>query len=244
MGHSLGGLVIKEAIIRAASSSTHGRDARLGDLYSSTIGVVFMGTPHRGSPVASLGKSVARFTSRLLAAGSNTQVLGNLRPDSHALEKQLHEFATVSSHIPIVCFYEELKTGRAGLIVPRASAVYDGIMVTSNSIPADHRDMVRFSSRSDIGYTRILGHIQSIWGSYKQTQEEERAEKRQREKGEILNRKKENDETFHKSMLFLPLILEVIRTNIICSDRPLETFGFSWDAGQRRSNRRTSRCYA
>lgn len=213
VGHSLGGLVIKEAIIRAASSSTHGRDPRLADLYSSTIGVIFMGTPHRGSPKASLGELAARLTSRLLAAGSNMQVLGNLRPDSHALEKQLHDFVTVSSQIPVVCFYEELKTGSAGLIVPRASAVYDGKMVSFNSIPADHRDMVRFSSRSDIGYTRVLGHIQSIWVSWKEDyrrKEEERAERERQENVEKKNEERERDEGIRQSMIFHTGILEEI----------------------------------
>ncbi|KAM7206126.1 hypothetical protein V8F20_002908 [Naviculisporaceae sp. PSN 640] len=204
IGHSLGGLVIKEAIIRAASSTTHGRDPRLGNLYTSTIGVIFMGTPHRGSPKASLGESAARFTSRLLAAGSNMQVLGNLRPDSHALEKQLHDFVTVSSHIPVVCFYEELKTGRAGMIVPRTSAVYDGKMVSFNSIPADHRDMVRFRSRTDIGYRRVLGHIQSIWASCKEDfcrAEEERAEKERCEKEKKVNEDRARAENTRQMVL-------------------------------------------
>ncbi|KAK4211177.1 hypothetical protein QBC37DRAFT_19317 [Rhypophila decipiens] len=204
VGHSLGGLVIKEAIIRAANSSTYGRDPRLGDIYSSTIGVIFMGTPHRGIPKATLGESAARLTARLLAAGSNMQVLGNLRPDSHALEKQLHDFVTVSSHIPVVCFYEELKTGRAGLIVPRASAVFDGKMVSFDSIPADHREMARFATRSDIGYNRVLGHIQSIWASYqdaRRREEGERARIAEEEQHKKMKELKEAEEAVHSDIL-------------------------------------------
>ncbi|KAM7219614.1 hypothetical protein V8F06_004995 [Rhypophila decipiens] len=163
-----------------------------------------MGTPHRGSPKATLGESAARLTARLLAAGSNMQVLGNLRPDSHALEKQLHDFVTVSSHIPVVCFYEELKTGRAGLIVPRASAVYDGKMVSFDSIPADHREIARFAIRSDIGYNRILGHIQSIWASYqdaRRREEGERARIAKDEQQKKMKKLKEAEEAVHADIL-------------------------------------------
>lgn len=43
--HSLGGLVIKQALVLAARDGDDGRD----EIYRSTIGVVFFGTPNLGS---------------------------------------------------------------------------------------------------------------------------------------------------------------------------------------------------
>lgn len=202
--------MIKEAVIRAASSARHARDPRLGEIYASTIGVIFLGTPHRGSPQATLGQAAARFTARLFAAGSNMQVLEFLSPNSHALDKQMYDFVTVSSHLPVVCFHEELNTGRLGLIVPKTSAVYDGKMVSFDSIPADHREMVRFSSRSDIGYIRVLGHIRSIWDSRREMDrcaEEERRREERKKEDEALQERRKYHENLRQGTFFLSLLL-------------------------------------
>ncbi|OIW24734.1 hypothetical protein CONLIGDRAFT_584296, partial [Coniochaeta ligniaria NRRL 30616] len=39
---------------------------------------------------------------------------------------------------------------------------YDGFNVRHSSIKANHMDMARFSTRADIGYQRVLGHIQEL----------------------------------------------------------------------------------
>ncbi len=59
MGHSLGGLVIKEAIFHAFVSNAKDQRQDLGQIYSATIGVVFLGTPHRGSQKEKLASLIA-----------------------------------------------------------------------------------------------------------------------------------------------------------------------------------------
>ncbi len=44
-------------------------------------------------------------------------------------------------------------------IVPESSASYDGFKVQTNSIYANHMDMVKFSKSGERGYQRILGYI-------------------------------------------------------------------------------------
>ncbi|KAK3331711.1 hypothetical protein B0T19DRAFT_85724 [Cercophora scortea] len=159
VGHSLGGLVIKEAIFRASTNAN--RHADLGEIFTATIGVVFMGTPHRGSDKESLGQVVAKVAKATLRH-PNDQLLASLATDSHILEKQRNEFVGVSENLQIVCIYEELAMPVLGLIVPQASAVYEGTNVRDDSVNADHSGMVKFAGRDTIGYKRVVGHMQRI----------------------------------------------------------------------------------
>jgi protein SERAC1 len=126
VGHSLGGLVIKEAIIQAASNEKHSRHEELGEIYSATIGVVFLGTPHRGSEKGALAQLVAP-TAKVSLLNPNTQLLESLTVGSHFLDKQIDDFVTVSKNLDIVCFYEELVTvlGSSYVIGPRREKISD-----------------------------------------------------------------------------------------------------------------------
>ncbi|KFY59535.1 hypothetical protein V496_05647 [Pseudogymnoascus sp. VKM F-4515 (FW-2607)] len=160
VGHSLGGLVIKEALIKSAAYQSHGRHLSLGDIYRHTKGVIFLGTPHRGSDktdFANIIASVAKFSLRQ----PNKQLIRALSPDSDVLENQREQFTTITRETPIVCIREELPTA-IGMIVPEYSASMDGFNVRKDSIPANHMDITKFLSPQDIGYRRILGHIVSL----------------------------------------------------------------------------------
>ncbi|KAH0563421.1 hypothetical protein GP486_002011 [Trichoglossum hirsutum] len=158
--HSLGGLVVKEALFKSATYNSHRRHPILGEIYTSTIGVIFLGTPHRGSSQETLGEVVANV-AKLSLRQPNKQLLQTLKPDSHILENQRDQFTTISSNLNIVCIREELPTG-AGLIVEEASASYDGFNVRRDAINANHMNIVKFASKEDEGYKRILGHINDI----------------------------------------------------------------------------------
>ncbi|KAI1173894.1 hypothetical protein F4777DRAFT_555820 [Nemania sp. FL0916] len=157
--HSLGGLVAKEALITSASYKTHGRHSHLGNIYSSTVGVIFMGTPHRGSAKVSYGEIAAKIAGLTLRQ-PNRQLLETLKQGSAILDQQRDGFTTISNNMIIVCIREELPTG-IGLIVPEYSASYDGFKVARDAIHANHMDMVKFSGKN-MGYARTLGHIQNI----------------------------------------------------------------------------------
>ena len=50
VGHSLGGLVIKQALITAREHEhTLSEDDEYAKILRNTVGIVFLGTPHRGS---------------------------------------------------------------------------------------------------------------------------------------------------------------------------------------------------
>jgi protein SERAC1 len=108
--HSLGGLVVKEALITSALYNKHKEQPTLGEIYASTIGVIFFGTPHRGSSQESLAE-VATNVAKISLRQPNKQLLATLSQESHILEIQRERFRTISSNLKIVCISEELPTG-------------------------------------------------------------------------------------------------------------------------------------
>ncbi|CZR51417.1 uncharacterized protein PAC_01293 [Phialocephala subalpina] len=145
--HSLGGLVVKAALIESAAYNSHKRHPTLGEIYASTIGVIFLGTPHRGSSKENLGEVVANV-AKLSFRQPNKQLLATLKTDSHILENQRDQFTTISSNLSI--------------IVKEASASYDGFNVRRDAINANHMNMVKFPSKGNEGYKRTLGHVDDI----------------------------------------------------------------------------------
>jgi hypothetical protein len=175
-------LVVKEALIKAAgyNNKTDQHPSR-SDIFAKTIGIIFMGTPHRG------GLEEAKFSLRL--GNDHFKLLQTLRVNSDTLEDQQKDFITISSGISVVCMREELPTrgrlvscllqSRAHLhllivppqIVPRGSASFYGNNVCHESIHENHVDMVKFASNQDNGYQKILYHIKRLCGAGRATQQ-------------------------------------------------------------------------
>ncbi|KAM7211892.1 hypothetical protein V8F06_012734 [Rhypophila decipiens] len=166
--HSLGGLVVKAALIAANGYGKNERFPELGAVYEATIGVLFMGTPHRGSSREEDLGQVAKLAATITMHDVNSQLLRTLAPNSHILEEQRDAFTTISKDLDVVCFWEELKTRPVGLIVPESSAVYDGFRVRSQGIRASHSDMVKFSETDDAGYERVLNHMERIFEEHEE----------------------------------------------------------------------------
>lgn len=110
IGHSLGGLIIKQVGVvlariplvlsspQALVLAVHGdtfRDVRL-----SMAGIIFLGTPHQGSEAAVYGAWLAH------AAGHDKMLLESLRRNSPALHDLARDFEASYSNADIVCFYE------------------------------------------------------------------------------------------------------------------------------------------
>ena len=109
VGHSLGGLVIKEAIIEAASQHHSKRDLSLFEIYPSIIGVVFFGTPHRGSSMASLGDMLVTM-AKISLRRPNESLLQDMKKDSTVLETQRERFVTYANELTLVTVREEIAT--------------------------------------------------------------------------------------------------------------------------------------
>jgi hypothetical protein len=191
--HSLGGIVVKEvrdvkllfkktcptdatlwkALVRASSKELH------ADIKKSTIGVMFMGTPHRGSHAATLGSIVANVAKSLLLDIS-TRHLEELVPGSRELQKLTADFLTdmMEPQIEVVSFFEtsKLKLGISGIlvserspigsimadelqVVPPASAILDPEATDHQAIPlhGNHRQICQFPTKEDSQYRLVKG---------------------------------------------------------------------------------------
>lgn len=75
---------------------------------SSTLGVVFFGTPHSGSRIAFWGNFFLKLLSCFV--NTNTRIIRHLRADSELLRAQDHPFRRVSPNIDLIFVCETKKT--------------------------------------------------------------------------------------------------------------------------------------
>ncbi|KAK8035531.1 LipA and NB-ARC domain-containing protein [Apiospora rasikravindrae] len=160
VGHSLGGLVIKEALIRSAEYFHNQQDEELGAIYACTKGVVFLGTPHRGSDLTPYGHIVAK-AAKLALQNPNDHLVTLLEKESAILEHQRKSFSSISKDLALACVYEEMPTA-LGIVVPQWSAVIDGFNIREQPVPANHMDMCKFATRDETGYRRVLRLIKYV----------------------------------------------------------------------------------
>ncbi|KAL7939468.1 Alpha/Beta hydrolase protein [Trichoderma chlorosporum] len=171
IGHSLGGLIIKQALISLSRSENKDNQKLMQAIY----GIVFFGTPHRGMDISSLipmaGDGPNRFLLESLS-NSNSQILDTQHRDfRNALgDKGASE---------VFCFYETLQsptaqqdkfgdwklTGPGAFLVARPSATdcrpwEDG---AENICPINrtHSEMVKFKP-NDPDYKIVEEKIEGL----------------------------------------------------------------------------------
>ncbi|KAK1760561.1 ankyrin repeat-containing domain protein [Echria macrotheca] len=161
VAYSLGGLVCKKAILLSRNKP----ERHLQSIFNSTKGVVFIGTPHRGSWMADYASVAASIVGLATLTTRNNWVLDFLKADSQLLESIQEDFWSMirqlrenGRNIHVTCIYEELPLpGYRKAVVSQHSATQDGY--PSFSIHADHRDMIKFCSLEDAGLKRLLGEM-------------------------------------------------------------------------------------
>lgn len=159
VAHSLGGLVCEDALLSSKASP----EEHLQRIVNCTWGILFLGTPHSGSGLAStVGRLVPIISP---ATRTNLQIVNILRRDSEVLARIRHEFHSLLRSrstegyqpIKITCFYEEVPLVGIGEVVPKHSAIIPGY--TAIGIHKDHREMVRFAIEDDPGFVSIVGEL-------------------------------------------------------------------------------------
>jgi len=82
-----------------------------GGIVSSISGIVFLGTPFRGSPASTWGAVITRAASAL-GLGSHDMLLRTLEDRSERLDVLLSHFLVIAKQfdIQLVCFYETKPT--------------------------------------------------------------------------------------------------------------------------------------
>ena len=98
-------------------------------IFLSTHGVVFLGTPHRGSSQAGLG-ILAANVCRAMLQDANTSILRSLEHDSEVLDRigEAFERMMTREKVKAHSFVEELPTVGVGMVrVPLASILLHGL---------------------------------------------------------------------------------------------------------------------
>ncbi|KAK2747372.1 hypothetical protein FQN55_005121 [Onygenales sp. PD_40] len=150
VAHSLGGIVVKDALSLSKNEKNFYKE-----ILPASAGVCFLGTPHRGSKVASIGK-IAFEVSKLFLRDPNLKLLRALEINSEILERVSKSFCQILSdgNLHVHSFSEELST--TGLKIVDSFSSYIGeVNETRGIIYADHRNIARFSGLDDPGFKRV-----------------------------------------------------------------------------------------
>ncbi|KAI0490231.1 Alpha/Beta hydrolase protein [Xylaria cf. heliscus] len=160
VAHSLGGLVVKDALLSSGTSP----EPHLRLILDCVQAILFLGTPHYGVDLADIGKSLVELARRS-GAKTNQKIVGVLQRDSEVLSRIQKGFQELlrSQHmggkrtLEITCCYEELPIFGSSEVVPRESAILHGYPAIG--IHADHKGMARFASADDPGFVSVLGEL-------------------------------------------------------------------------------------
>ncbi|KAH7015894.1 hypothetical protein EDB80DRAFT_708842 [Ilyonectria destructans] len=174
VGHSFGGLVIKQAMTMASqvqgSNSDRTQYENHRHFLSAIAGVIFLGTPHRGSSFALLAGLKIGFGNRVLKVKSNEGIIYVIKPDSYTLDELQRQFAQLCqdermSELSLVCYYEMRDVSRlGGTVVSRDSAILDNS--AARGMDANHMNMNTFyegdEGRRDNNYDHFISDIRMI----------------------------------------------------------------------------------
>ncbi|KAK2023087.1 hypothetical protein LX32DRAFT_628702 [Colletotrichum zoysiae] len=165
VAHSHGGLVVKQVLLLAQSSS------KFDFIAESTKAIIFLGSPHRGT---SLGKWGWMWAQALRPLGSNPSILADLGYDS-VLLGDLHDnfFDAITKNrdknMQIFNFFEKRPTIllRTWFVqwqqfcVREESAKFKGYGVRNIGLDVDHYGLNKFGSRSD-SYEKIKSKLLEV----------------------------------------------------------------------------------
>ncbi|KAL4882870.1 hypothetical protein BJY04DRAFT_206782 [Aspergillus karnatakaensis] len=209
--HSLGGLVVKRALIYSRSL-TNEKVEHLRSIYVSTYGILFLGTPHNGSEVAKWGLLLQNICSAVLPKKfmeSSPQLIKALKTNNETLQNINSLFTDMMPRFRIYFFHETLSTdfkGTRELIVDETSAAPYADGVERMGIEATHSHMCKFDDDNAPGYEAVAeallrysrdapGTIQERWNEEAKTRMIIRTQKAREIFGDQTNPDRQSVET-------------------------------------------------
>ncbi|KAL4969522.1 LipA and NB-ARC domain protein [Aspergillus stella-maris] len=158
--HSLGGLVVKRALIYSRSLSNE-KVEHLRSIYVSTYGILFLGTPHNGSEVAKWGLLLQNICAAVLPRkimDSSPDLVKALRTNNETLQNINSLFTDMMPRFHVYFFHETLSTdvkGTREVIVDESSAAPYADGVERMGIEADHSHMCKFDDETAPGFEAV-----------------------------------------------------------------------------------------
>ncbi|KAK3383209.1 Alpha/Beta hydrolase protein [Lasiosphaeria ovina] len=141
LAHSLGGIITKSMLTKVREDSQLGT----AGILNSTKGIIFFGTPHRGSKSTNWAAVVSKIASTTLL-GQDSQLLKLLELHSPDLLKISQDFRGLASEYAITSFYEQNAHRMARtLIVDKMSAIVGLVHEDVLMLGGDHSSMCKFA---------------------------------------------------------------------------------------------------
>ncbi|KAL4957901.1 hypothetical protein BDW69DRAFT_180144 [Aspergillus filifer] len=150
IAHSLGGILVKEALVQAKLGHTY------QSIQTSTYGIVFFGTPHRGSHLAKLGETLAKAVRAFLRTPNNTFINALKENDLYANELSAN-FQQLLEDYKYINFYETLPLRSLGIIVEKSSSTL-GLPDSRElavALLGDHESICRYMDEEDDNYKHV-----------------------------------------------------------------------------------------
>ncbi|EEP75507.1 predicted protein [Uncinocarpus reesii 1704] len=160
IGHSFGGLIVKQALVNARADDFGDRN----NICQQTRGLIFLGTPHKGANLTIAGRLLSLLGHW---RGSDTSLLRVVERDS-IINQDLHsdfmiflrEYCGLTN---TVCIFEAVKESLYGFPI---------VQVSTLGFDRGHRDIQRFTSPQDENYQDLLIWIKKWLGEGKEITEE------------------------------------------------------------------------
>ncbi|KAL8833250.1 MAG: hypothetical protein Q9170_004382 [Blastenia crenularia] len=165
IAHSLGGLVLKRALIYSAEIRGV-KTEHLRSVFVSTYGILFLGTPHQGSDIAQWGNRLEWICSVMLpkkVVDTQPQLVEALKTNNETLQVIDRQFVQIMNRFHIYFFHEGKPTNLKGtlrFIVDETSASPTVQDVERAVIQADHSHMCKFENESAPGFDLVAEGIQ------------------------------------------------------------------------------------
>ncbi|KAJ4863623.1 NACHT domain-containing protein [Trichoderma breve] len=157
---NLGGIVVKEMLVRSSSSS----ETELKNIVESTATIVFLGTPHRGSQgVAALGEVVRSLVSSF-GMETTPVILDALGLKTTDLLRAQEDFSTLwqKYDFRVKTFQEGLSLAKLKKkVVPDHSSLIGDSRERAETLQANHMEMCRYSGKDDPNYYKAC--LMSLW---------------------------------------------------------------------------------
>ncbi|KAK8074555.1 hypothetical protein PG997_009218 [Apiospora hydei] len=166
MAHSLGGILAKEMLANCDMSD----NTRHKKIVDDTAGIMFFGTPHRGSKdLASVGE-VARKAAGILL-DTNSAALDSLGLKTTDLERSQEHFSRIWRRQDFRVKTWQEGTGISSMnlkyfkdkVVPDISSQLGDAREEAETLQGNHMDIVRMLSKTDPNYVAVLSEMRLMY---------------------------------------------------------------------------------